>query len=272
MSPERPGDDRELWRAWRRGRDPALRDRLVERHLGVVKQAAAWVAGRLPSHLRLDDLYSAGMMGYLDAIEHYDPEVGVSFAAYAGPRIRGAILDELRRLDCVPRRVRRRIREAQRAIEALCQRLDRQPEEEEVARELGIPLAEYRRLLGAGVTLLSIDALAEREEGPTPLDVLEDPGLPSPLQRLEGRERRQLLAGLIDRLPPRERQVLALYYVEELTMQEIGQVLGVTESRVSQIHSGALLRLRAMLRRQRLEAGDFAVTPAAGRRGGGRGR
>jgi RNA polymerase sigma factor for flagellar operon FliA len=256
--------DVELWRAYRRTKNPQVRDRLIEKYLPVVKHAAAWMAGRLPSHLRLDDLYSAGMLGFLDAVEDYDPERGVEFAVYAAPRIRGAIFDDLRRLDCVPRRVRRKAREAQRAIEALTQRLDRAPTEEEIAGELKVDVEDYRRLLTEGVTLLSLDATPhQRDEANTPLDTLEDTVEPSPLSAVEVRELRTVLTGIIDGLPERERQVLALYYYEELTMQEVGKVLGVTESRVSQIHSGAILRVRAALRRHRLRPRDVGVGAAA---------
>jgi RNA polymerase sigma factor for flagellar operon FliA len=259
-------DDGVLWRDYRRTRLPALRDELVERHLGLVKYAAAWVAGRLPRHLGLDDLYAAGLVGFLAAVEDYDPDRGVAFSGYATPRIRGAIFDELRRLDCVPRRVRRRLRDLQRAVATLTQRLDRDPTEEEIARHLQIDVDEYRRLLGEGLTLTSLDALADDARGSTHADALEDTTVSNPLSRLEANDVRRRLGQLIDRLPPRDRQVLALYYYEELTMHEIGRVLGVTESRVSQIHSAALVRLRVALGRQRLRAADFA----AGRRPAGR--
>jgi RNA polymerase sigma factor for flagellar operon FliA len=256
-------DDLPLWREYRQTRATAVRDRLVERHLAVVKYAAAWVAGRLPRHLRLEDLYAAGMLGFIGAIDDYDPDRGVSFAAYATPRVRGAILDELRRLDCVPRRVRKKLREIQRAMDALCQRLDREPTDEDVAAEVGLDVAAYRKLLGEGVTVLSLDTAALEDDEPGLSGSVEDASLPDPLGWLEGRELRRTLARIIDRLPERERQVLALYYYEELTMQEIGQVFGVTESRVSQIHSGAVLRLRAALARERLRSVDLG--PAAGR-------
>lgn len=270
--------DAELWRAYRRSRDPHLRERLIQEHLSLVKYAATWIAGRLPSHLRLDDLFSAGTIGFLGALEDYDPERGVEFRAYALPRIRGAIFDELRRLDCVPRRVRRRLRDIERAVDVLSQRLDRPPTEEEIAAELRMDIAEYHRVLGDGVTLLSLDAGSAGLHGEgAPLETLENPGSPNPLLALETKERRALLARAIDRLPERERQVLALYYYEGLTMQEAGRVLGITESRVSQIHSSAIIRLRVALRRCRLQPSDFGVAadaarPAAGRpaRGGAR--
>jgi RNA polymerase sigma factor FliA len=245
-------EDLELLREFRRTRASDVGERLVERHLGLVKCVAAWVAGRLPSHVRRDDLYSAGMLGFLDAMTRYDPDRGVPFPAYAGPRIRGAILDELRRLDVVPRRTRRKLLEAQRAIEALAQELDREPTEEEVAGRLDMDVAEYRRLRNEGVTLVSLDGSARDDEPRgVPLDGLVDTSVPSPLRMTEDSDQRHLVSRLIDRLPERERQVLALYYYEELTMQEIGDVLGVTESRVSQMHSSAVLRLRGALRRDR---------------------
>jgi RNA polymerase sigma factor for flagellar operon FliA len=259
-------DHRALWREYRRTRSREVRDRLVEHHVVLVKYVAARVAGRLPSHLQMDDLYSAGLLGFLGAIEDYDPDLGVEFSIYAEPRIRGAIFDELRRLDWVPRGVRRRIRDAERAIDLLTTRLGRQPTEEEMAVELKITLAAYRELLGAGVTVISLDAPASGdEEGPAPIDGLEDHLSPSPFQTLAAKEGRQRLARLIDELPERERQVLALYYYEELTMREVGEVLGVTESRVSQLHSGAILRLRTAIRRHRLEMGEPV---AAGARSG----
>ncbi len=254
----------DLWREYRRTREPKLRDALIERHLALVKYTAMWIAGRLPSHLRVDDLYSAGMLGFLDAVEHYDPERGVSFSAYAGPRIRGAILDDLRRLDCVPRRVRRLIREAERTIESLMHRLGRAPGEEEIASELGMEVGEYRDLLVHAATLLSLNAPVDGDHGSAPIDLLEDHG-PNPLSSLETDERRALLGRLIERLPMRERQVLALYYQEDLTMQEVGRVLGLTESRISQIHSSAILRLRTAMRRRRLRPGALGLdSPAAG--------
>ena len=259
--------DAVLWRAYRESRAPALRDQIVQTHLGLVKHVAARIAGRLPRHLDIDDLVSVGLMGLLAALEDFDPERGVEFAAYATLRIRGAIFDELRRLDWVPRGVRQRIREAERAIEGLCRRLDRQPSDEEIAREMGTDVEGYHRILAAGVTLVSLDAAGGHDpESPTLLDTLEDPAGPHPLRVAAERERRAILGRFIDDLPERERQVLALYYFEELTMQAVGEVLAITESRVSQIHSSAVLRLRAALRRHRLGESELHVTAAAATR------
>lgn len=243
--------DAALWLDYRRSRHSTLRDALVEKHLVLVKHVAARVASRLPSHIAMDDLFSAGLVGFLRAIEEYDATRGVEFGAYAGQLIRGAIFDELRRLDWVPRGVRRRLREAERAMDALARRLGRAPTDAEVADELGMAVEEYGRLLGAGGALLPLDAPGARGEGGSAVESVMDLDTPSPFLLLATRERRALLASAIERLPQKEREVLALYYYEELTMQEIGRVLGVSESRVSQIHSSGIRRLRAALRRLR---------------------
>jgi len=245
----------ELWRAYRRSKDPALRERLVEAHLALVKFLVARIARRLPRHFRFDDLFSAGLMGSLAAVDEFDPERGVSFSSYASHRIRGAIFDELRRLDWMPRGSRARMRHAQRAIDTLSGRLVRLPTDQEIAKELGIEPETYRASLSKGITLVSLSADGVSATGePSLVDSVEDGSSPDPFLALAEGERRAMLGRLIDGLPERERQVLALYYYEELTMREIGTVLGVTESRVSQLHSSAVLRLRVILRRQRVEA------------------
>ena len=241
----------ELWRAYRRSKDPALRERLVEADLALVKYLAARIASRLPKHLRLDDLFSAGLMGFLAAVDDYDPERGVSFSSYASHRIRGAIFDELRRLDWVPRSTRERMRNAQRAIDTLSRRLVRPPTDQEVAKELGIETEAYRASLGKRITLVSLSAAGGSDTGePSLMDSVEDATSPDPFLTLAERERRAMLGRLMDGLPERERQVLALYYYEGLTMREVGSALRVTESRVSQLHTSAVLRLRVMLRQQ----------------------
>jgi RNA polymerase sigma factor FliA len=252
-------EDLELFREYRRTHAADVRDRILERHMGAVKYAAASAAGRLPSRLRLDDLYSAGMLGFLDAIVHYDPDRGVPFASYAAPRIRGAILDELRRLDYVPRRTRRKLRDAERAANALRQELGGEPSHGQVAARLGVEVADYERLLGDDVTFVSLDASRRDDDPPgaTPEGLTGSP-LPSPIRALDDLDQRRLLGRIIDRLPERERQVLALYYYEELTMQDVGRVLGVTESRVSQLHSSAMAHLQAALRRERWRRADAA--------------
>jgi len=257
--------DEDLWRTYRQTRDSGLRDQLVEKHLVLVKYSAVRIARRLPHHLGLDDLYSAGLFGFLAAIEDFDVDRGVEFAAYATRRIRGAIFDELRRLDWVPRAVRRKVREAERAMDVLGTRLGRQPTDEEIAIELGITIEEYHRTLSDGMAVLSLDAAPPGEDSVAPLDTLEDSRSPNPLLATATKERRQILSRLIETLPEKQRQVLALYYAEELTMREVGDVLGVTESRVSQLHSSAILRLRAALRRHRVRPDDLVVAGTGSR-------
>jgi len=175
----------------------------------------------------------------------------VSFSSYASHRIRGAIFDELRRLDWVPRGTRERMRNAQRAIDTLSRRLVRPPTDQEVAKELGIETEAYRASFSKAITLVSLSAAGGSDTGePSLMDSVEDATSPDPFFTLAERERRAMLARLMDGLPERERQVLALYYYEDLTMREVGTALRVTESRVSQLHTSAVLRLRVMLRKQ----------------------
>lgn len=262
---KRISTDRELWRTYRRTRDAALRDRLIEDYIPLVKYVAAGIARRLPSHLGLDDLCSSGLLGLSHAAELFDPERGVEFSAYALPRIRGAIVDELRRLDCLPRVVRRRIREAERAMLTLSQRLGRFPTGEQVAGELGVNVEEYRHLLTESVTLLSLDASLGTNDGAAPIDTLEDVGSPDPFLTVAAREQQAILRRMVDDLPERQRQALLLYYYVGLRMHEAAQVMGLTESRVSQLHSSAVLHLRAGLRRRGLGPEDlvFSVGPEA---------
>ena len=188
------------------------------------------------------------MLGLLDAVDKYDSARGVQFKTYAEMRVRGAMLDSLRDLDWAPRSVRRRAREVASVYKELEQRHGRAAGEEEVAAALGIPLSEFHLLLNElrGLTVTGFDNEGEDENTPHVRQIPDDPAH-TPLAFYERAEANNTLAQAIDRLPERERQVVALYYVEELTMKEIGQVLGVTESRVSQVHTQAVLRLRAAL-------------------------
>jgi RNA polymerase sigma factor for flagellar operon FliA len=213
----------------------------------------------------LDDLEAAGIPGLLAAIASYDPQKDVDFAVYAQPRIRGAILDELRELDPLPRSLREKGRRIENAIILLQQRLLRAPAEEEVADFLGMPLATFHHILHdlRGGLQVSLDAGwpngddDEGGEGSPPS--LPEGRTPDPWRALALKQRQAILGSIVEELPATERTVLSLYYYEELTMKEIGAVLDVSESRVSQIHSAALLRIRARLRRRKLESEDFDV-------------
>ena len=225
------------------------RDRLLLDHLPAVRYIARRVHERLPQHVELDDLVSAGIVGLIDAFGKFDHTKKVQFKSYAQFRIRGAILDSLRMLDWSPRELRRKGRAVEEAIRAVQQRVGRAPAEQEIAGEMKISLAEYHQLLGElkGLEIGSLNLERTEDSGDEELSYV--PGSPEedPLFRcLEG-EMKQHLADAIDELPEKERLVLTLYYFEELTMKEIGLTLGVVESRVSQIHSSAVLRLRVAM-------------------------
>lgn len=224
------------------------RDALIESHLPQVKFIAERMAEKLPPSIDRNDLYGAGVIGLLDAVEKFDPARGVMFKTYAEMRVRGAILDSLRDLDWAPRSMRRRGREVEAAYQQIEQERGRPATEEEVAARLGLSLSDFQLLLGElrGLTVTGLDD-EQDDENPTHVrQILDDPAH-TPAAIFERTETRERLAAAINRLPERERQVVALYYLEELTMKEIGAVLGVTESRVSQMHTQAVLRLRAAL-------------------------
>jgi len=222
------------------------RERLVEDHISQVKFIAERLAAKLPRSVDLDDLMGAGMLGLLDAVDKFDPAKGVQFRTYAEMRVRGAMLDSLRDLDWAPRSMRRRARE----IEAAYQEAERtrgRTTDADVAAILGMPVNEFQTLLGQlrGLTITGLDAVDDEENSRT--QPIADHAAQTPLAVYERAEIRDNLSEAIDELPNRERQVIALYYVEELTMKEIGAVLKVTESRVSQIHTQAIIRLRSCL-------------------------
>ena len=225
------------------------RDQLLMEHLPTVRYLARRIHERLPQHVDLDDLISAGVVGLIDAFSKFDHGKKVQFKSYAQFRIRGAILDSLRTLDWSPRELRRKGRAVEEAIRSVTQRVGRAPSEQEIAGELELSLTEYQQLLG-DLKGLEIGSLhMERSEDSGDEELAYIPGSPEedPLFRCLKGEMKQRLADAIDELPEKERMVLTLYYYEELTMKEIGLTLGVVESRVSQIHSSAVLRLRAAL-------------------------
>lgn len=223
------------------------RERLVQETLPLVARVAGAIGSRLPHSVEMADLTQAGVLGLLDAADKFDRAKGIRFATYAELRIRGAILDSLRGLDWVPRSLRRQRRELQSASSGLEARLGRKPSDEELAAAMELSLLE----LGATrerVRRAEIASAVESFERVVALTI--DPSSPDPQELLERREIEELLARAIERLPARERLVLALYYHEELTMKDVGRVLGVNESRVSQIHSKAVETLRRRLRRE----------------------
>jgi len=240
---------------------PTDSDALIEAYAPVVKYVAQRLACRLPDWICLDDLISTGVLGLLDAIAKYDPTRGTTFKTYAEWRIRGAMLDELWELDWAPRTVRQKEHALTQAYAELERQHGRSVADEEVAAVLGIKLDTFNDWLTdvRGVSVVSLDRPLERDADGTPgtgLARLVDE-TPSPLQLVEAQDLRTHLAAAIDQLPEREKVVLSLYYYEELTMQEIGEVLDVPLSRISQIRTKAILHLRAAL--QHLTCGAYAT-------------
>lgn len=239
-----------LWRQFGEQREQPLRDRLVLHYAPLVKYVAGRVGTGLPAHVEVADLIQSGIFGLVDAIEKFEPERGLKFETYAMQRIRGAILDDLRAQDWVPRSVRGRAREVERALERLGAQLRRTPTDAELAEELGLSLHELRDVYAQLqlTSVVALDELAAAGRGPTPLaDILEDQEALDPVALLVDQDNRRQLAQAIAHLAERDRVVVTLYYFENLTLAEIGRVLGVTESRVCQLHTRAVLRLRAKL-------------------------
>ena len=248
----RPQDTQSLWREYQSTRDPGVRDRLILTYAPLVKYVAGRLGSGLPAHVEEADLVSYGLLGLIGAIDRFDPEREIKFETYAVARIRGAIIDELRSLDWVPRSVRTRAREIERAIAELERRLHRAPTDEEIAKQVGITVEE----LEDSLTEISRSSIAALDELWTAtaggdqvalIDTIEDTSGPDPQGALAQTELKEALGEAIARLPEREKLVVTLYYYEELTLREIGEVLGVTESRVSQLHTKAILRLKARL-------------------------
>lgn len=226
-----------------------LSEENLREHLPMVRFLAIRIRERLPQQVELEDLISAGIVGLLDAFQKFDPAKKVQFRTYAQFRVRGAMLDSLRALDWGPRDLRRKGRAVEEAIRSLSSRLGKAPTENEIAEEMKLSLDEYQQLLGelSGLELGSLNALPADDEGVEALALLPAGPEDDPFLRCQTSEMRNLLADAIAALPERERLVLTLYYYEELTMKEVGATLGVVESRVSQLHSSAMARLRAVL-------------------------
>jgi RNA polymerase sigma factor for flagellar operon FliA len=241
-----------MWLQYRKTGDQGLRDRLILTYAPLVKYVAGRLGSGLPAHVDEGDLVSYGLLGLIGAIERYEPDRDVKFETYAIARIKGAIIDELRAMDWVPRSVRSRAREIERAISALEAKLGRAPGDEEIAKKVGITVEELEESL-TDISRSSIAALDElwtvsgQGDQIALIDTIEDTDAPDPQGALSQTEMKEAIADAIARLPEREKLVVTLYYYEELTLREIGEVLGVTESRVSQLHTKAVLRLKARL-------------------------
>ena len=214
----------------------------------LVKRIAYQLAARLPASVQVDDLLQAGMIGLLDAISHFDESQGAQFETYASQRIRGAMLDELREIDWVPRSVRKNARGIENTITQLQQQLGHAPSEQEIAVAMGLDLAEYQTMLAdaRGHQLVYYEDFHNEDGDPIELNLSD--GRPNPFETIQDQGMRQALIDAIADLPEREKMMMAMYYQEDLNLKEIGAVMGVSESRVCQIHSQAVMRLRSKLK------------------------
>lgn len=225
------------------------KDQFVTEFTPLVKRIAHHMMTRLPASVQVDDLIQAGMIGLLDAIKRYEGSYGRQFESYAAQRIRGSILDELREADWLPRSLRRKMRQIETAMRTLEQRMGCPPSEQDVADELGMPLEEYQGMLqeARGGQLIYYEDFQEDDEDHF-LDRLCGSKTNEPLDRLLDKNLRELVVAAIEKLPPREKLIMGMHYEQEMNLREIGEVLGVSESRVCQLHTQAISRLQARLR------------------------
>lgn len=242
----------EIWLDYRKTGDLALRDAIIKQYAPLVKYVAGKVSVGMPASVDFDDLVGFGVFGLMDAIEKFDPEKHVKFKTYAVTRIRGAIFDELRSIDWVPRSVRQKTREVDSAVQRLESSLGRSATDEEVAREMDMELEEYNQVLLkiSGTSMLSLNDVwfaGDDNDKISIADSIESPSSLRPDSIAEREEIKRVIVNAINELPEKEKKVLVLYYYEDLTLKEIGKVLEVTESRISQLHTKAISRLRSKL-------------------------
>jgi RNA polymerase sigma factor FliA len=250
---------KDLWRRYKEDGDQRARERLVVAYSPLVKYVAGRMATGLPSHVEESDLISYGLLGLISAIERFEPSREIKFETFAITRIKGSIIDELRSLDWVPRSVRTKARQIERMNAKLEHRLHRAPTDQEMAQALGISMEEFQDSLVriSNSSVVALDELWTVSDASgdqvSLLDTIQDPQAADPAHEMDTTEMKDRLADAIARLPEREKLVVALYYYENLTLREIGEVLGVTESRVSQLHTKAVLRLKSRLQGDALE-------------------
>jgi RNA polymerase sigma factor for flagellar operon FliA len=247
----------ELWKRYHRQADTSTENALVEQYLPLVRTVVGRLAMTLPEHVDQDDLNSAGLVGLLQALRNYDPASGNSFETYARVRIRGAMLDELRRMDWVPRTIHEKARRIQEVLGKLEQQLGHTPTEEQMAEALNMSLEEYTDLLNeirpAAFVCLDSTPTTDGVEAGSLYDVVANPNEDSPTEEVSRRELKEVDLERLKQLPEIQRKVLALYYHEDLHLREIAEVFGLTESRICQIHSQAILNIRSYM--QRYESG-----------------
>lgn len=244
--------EQEMWIVYKKSKDPKIRDMFIKQYAPLVKYVAGKVAIGMPHNVEYDDLVGFGVFGLLDAIEKFDPDKHVKFKTYAVTRIRGAIFDELRSIDWVPRSVRQKTREIEEVIHRLESSLGRSVTDKEIAGELGVDIEEFQRLILkiSGTSILSLNDVwysGDDNDKVSIADSIEAHPSLNPDTIVEKDEIKRVIVDAINELPEKEKTVLVLYYYEDLTLKEIGKVMEVTESRVSQLHTKAIMRLRAKL-------------------------
>ncbi|MDR1597198.1 MAG: RNA polymerase sigma factor WhiG [Treponema sp.] len=244
--------EEEFWQEYRQKRNPKIREMFIKQYAPLVKYVAGKVAVGMPHNVEFDDLVGFGVFGLLDAIDKFDPDKNVKFKTYAVTRIRGAIFDELRTIDWVPRSVRQKTREMEEAVGSLEAQLGRTATDQEIANSLGLDEKEYAKTMMkiSGTTMLSLNDVwfsGDENDKISIGDSIESPASLNPDVIVEKDEIRRVIVEAIEELPDKEKKILVLYYYEDLTLKEIGEVLEVTESRVSQLHTKAIVRLRAKL-------------------------
>ena len=251
---EPPPDRAKLWKRYARSRPGGrIEDQLVQQYLPLVRTVVGRLAMTLPAHAATEDLYSAGLVGLLHAVRRFNPQAGVLFETYARVRIRGAVFDELRRLDWVPRSVHEKARKVEAVMRKLEQKKGQIPTNAEMAKALDITEEEYEELLNQirPATFVCLDSVrsAEQEGEATQHEAVADAGQPDPSRATERRELARIIGKRLETLPVMQRKVLALYYFEDLRLREIAEVFGVTESRICQIHAQAILSIKSFLKK-----------------------
>ncbi len=262
-----PPSAQELWQRYHKQADISTENALVEQYLPLVASVLGRLSMTLPEHVSHDDLHSAGLVGLLQALRNFDPTCGSSFETYARFRVRGAMLDELRRMDWVPRTIHEKARRIQEVMARVEQKLGRAPTEAQMAKALEISVDEYNELLNEvrPAAFVCLDSVGSSEDGDTGslYEVIADTSEENPVEQVSQRELKQVIFERLKELPEIQRKVLALYYVEDLHLREIAEVFGLTESRICQIHSQAILAIRSYV--QRFESG-LVKRPATARR------
>lgn len=247
----------ELWKHYHRQADDHIENALVEKYLPLVASVLGRLAMTLPDHVDHDDLYSVGLVGLLQALRNYDPTCGTSFETYARVRVRGSMLDELRRMDWVPRTIHEQARKIKNVMAQLEQKLGRAPTEAQMAKALDLSVTEYAELLNKvrPAAFVCLDSAACSEDGDAGElhEVIADTSENNPVEQVSQRELKQVIMERLQELPEMQRKVLALYYVEDMHLREIAEAFGLTESRICQIHSQAILAIRSYM--QRYESG-----------------